>query len=125
MLRKALWNLMSNKMKKIIEYLQNKGHFNLTALERQAGMPPRTLHEAVSGRRELPPHWVRPLVLALGEIKLGNWRIIADTESPLYFLRRDDETRPVLNEEKDGYIDYYNPERRMVLGELDFIERYK
>ena len=114
---------------KIIEYIKTRRIYNISALERAAGMPPRTLHNVVQGKRELSDGWIYQLVLTLGEIEIDGWKITADPDLLGYFGRRFDESRPVKeNEVKTPggiYVQYYVPELRRYWGELEFFKFIK
>jgi len=112
---------------KLIDYLKNRGIYNISALERAAGMPARTLHNAVNGQRELPGTWVYPLMLALGEIKIDGWLYTADTERRGYFARKFDDKRKVNSEVIQSgtgglCLEYYVPELREYYDEFDFFQ---
>ena len=113
-------------MNKVIQYIKGRNIYNISALEREAGMPSRTLHNVMQGKRELPEGWVYPLMLALGEVEIDGWKITADPDLLGYFGRRFDESRPIKEKEvktsSGSYVQYYVPEIRRYWGEVDFLK---
>lgn len=111
---------------KIIEYIKKRGIYNISALERAAGMPARTLHNAVNGQRVLPPGWVYPLMRVIGEVEIDGWKIEADDDLPGYLGRRFDESRTVkekeVRKESGLVVEYSVPELRRYWGEMDFLQ---
>lgn len=120
-------------MQKLISYLQSiQAIVNVRELERLAGTPKMTIHNALAGHQGLPQKWAGPILRVLcqhfGSVVIDGWTIVPDEEvSTIYILSRpipdrEPESREI--EEPGGtavHFEYYVPQYRAVYDEFDLI----
>lgn len=122
-------------MQKLTTYLQSiQAIINLSELERLAGCPAKTIHNAVAGHQPLPQKWAGPILRVLcqhfGNVVIDGWTITPDPEVPtIFFLARpipDQEAQSLEVEDEKGncHYEYFMPQYRDVCDVPDLISMY-
>lgn len=120
-------------MQKLTTYLQSiQSIINLSELERLAGCPGKTIHNAVAGHQPLPKKWAGPIIRVLcgffGNITVAGQTISVDEVPTIYFVsmpipEREIESKEV-SEGTSVHFEYLVPQYRDVCDEFDLITNY-